>query len=382
MLPPVQPGLRPVTQAPAPKRPVMVEADVRLRMTGDASAIGNGAVKLDHGFMERLVTHLLRSPRRFKGIQVHFDAKTGTYAATGKVKLLGMWWPVVGRAKPLVDKNMVGFQFEELRVPLGRFSIAAKWITAKVTKVVADELQGDNINAQADPKRGLVRVDANSLLHNVGALPDFADLNTTRTQFGVKMNAQGDVTVQMTDPEAPKGQEPATPFSDITLTADDAALKAALGRALAPGFEMREVRVRKGAMTLQGEVEYKPLSDVATGLKALLIVIASRGRGTGDPTTIVKGPLDLDITVNGTQLIIKPSLKPARAQLLQTLKDGGIPAELKDDGIHADMTGYLTSRGIKVNGAKVDEKGLEARLQVDIDSRIRNPKLHPATATA
>jgi hypothetical protein len=246
---------------------------------------------------------------------------------------------------------------------------------------VADELNKD-IRAQADPKRGLVRIDANSLLHNVGALPDFADLDISKTRFGVKMDAEGDITVAMADPEKPAQAAPGTRESDIAVTADDAALKDALGRALAPGYNLQNVRVRQGGLTLHGDVDYKPLSEVATGVKALLIVLAG-ARGVAalgtDPNVTVRGPLDMDITLDGTKVVIKPSLKPAGQQLLDSLKQAGIPATQQADGIHADMRGYLLSKGFKVVDAKASPTGLEARLQIDIDSRIKNPALRDTT---
>jgi hypothetical protein len=265
-------------------------------------------------------------------------------------------------------------------MPLGRFSIAAPWITGKVTKVVAQALEDDDIHVQADPKHGLVRIDANSLLHNVGALPDFADLDTAKTQFGVNLDAKGDITVGMADPGAPARPLPGTPESDIAITADDGALKVALGRALAPGYNIQDVRVRKGGVKLEGDVDYKPLSEVATGVKALLIILAGVRRVGADPTVTVRGPLEMDITVTGTKLVIKPSLAPAGEQLLQSLKEAGIPASSQADGIHADMRAYLQSKGFKVVDAKVDATGLDARLQVDIDARIRNPALRPTRA--
>jgi hypothetical protein len=369
-------GALPAVTAPAapapPTRPPLIEADVRVRLAGSTQAMVNGTVKLDHRFVSRLVAHLLRSPRRFENIQAHYDAATGTYAATGKIKLFGLWLPVSARALPTGDGSMVAFKFEELRLQFGKKGLSAMWLKGLVTKLVASALKDSNIVTTMDPKQGLVRMDINSLLTEIDALPGIASLDTSRTRVAVASNGAGDLTVSLATP----GMDPAinsSPRSDLTIEADPKAVEALLSKSLAPNFELTSLNLRENGLKVEGQVEYKPISDVVNGVK-MLAALLSNGRSDTRADKVM-GPLALDITLDGTHLVVNPSMKAARKELIQTLASAKIPVEERPDGLHIDLTQALADRGVSIERAKLDAKGLSGSVQIDIDSRLRNPQL-------
>jgi hypothetical protein len=356
----------------ASSRPPLIEADVRVKMAGSNKALVNGTVRLDHRFVCRMVPYLLRSPRRFKHIQVHFDAATGSYAATGQIKLLGMWWPVSARAKPQGDGSMVAFKFEDLRLQFGKKGISAMFLKGMVANIVADALKESNIVTSAVPKSGVVRMDVNSLLAEIDALPAVATLDTSHTWVAVATSAKGDLTVSFDTP----GMAPAinsSPRSDITLEADPKALEAILGQALAPDFELTALNLKENRIQVDGQVDYTPVTDVVNGVK-LLAVLLSNGRANPRFEKVM-GPLSLDVAMDGTRLVVNPSIKAARKQLLETLKKAQIPVQERPDGLHVDLTKALEDRGIQVKNAHVDAHGLSGSVQIDIDSRLRNSQL-------
>lgn len=365
--------------APAARPPAMVEADVSLRLDAQGEAGANGTVRLDQGFVKRLVKHLLRNPERFRAIDVRFDAKTGAYAATGKVKLLGLWLPVTGRATPTSDAGRPAFRLDDLAIrwgPANRWSFSPGWLGRKITELVAGEMSKSGVDAEADRRRGVVRLDPNALLHKIRALPGWVSIDTAATQFAVRTERNGDVLVTLaSEAQGPRLRQ--TPLSDIAIAADDQALQALLFRAIAPGYLVRGVRLREGGMSVDGEAEYKPISDVANGLKVLAVVL-SGGRGGNTRPVKVMGPLDLEVGIRGTVLDIKPSLRKALPEIVKTLSAAGIPHTVSKDSLQADLGPWLASRGLRVSDVLTREGLLEAHLAIDIESRIRNPALRGA----
>lgn len=357
---------------------------MRLRLEGTGAADANGTVKLQSAFVLRLLKHVLRSPKRFKQVAVRFDPQTKTYVADAKVKLLGMWFPVAGRAHPAGDGGVPTIAFDELAIkwgPGGKWRFSPAFLQRKVTKIVAEELEKDGFLNTVDAKNKKIKLDPNALLHQIKALPSWASLDTKDTKFDVSTDVRGDVRIGLSGgslgPTLRDSQR-----SDISVSADDAALQAIAMRALAPNYEVRTVKMAPGRASFSGQVELKPITDAVNGLRVLALIL-SRGQVGRQEARPVMGTLDLEIAMDGTKLLITPSLKPAAKQLAETLNKAGIVATVEGRTIRADLGPWLTQQGLQNQQIQSLEGGIEARFEIDIDARIKNPNLRrPVVAPA
>lgn len=368
----------PTRPAAAPARPTMVEADVSTTFTADGLMRPNGDVKLDNGFMTRLVKHVLRNPKTFRDIQVRFDKPTGTFVATGKFCLKGVWLPATASVRVLVDQNRPSFRFEDVHVPLPMTGkgVSGAWLTQKVTEAAADALKQDGILAGSDAPKGVVRLSLNGLMPQIGGVPKFVLFDEQNTRFGLNTSPDGDLDLTM----ASQGQGPArgrTAHSDIALSADDQSLAGVLRTALDPGYRVQDVQIRPGGLTVHGTTEYTPVSEAATQVVALFRAIVTRNVNPPIDEQHVWGPLDLDVSLDGTKAVIKPSLEKAVGTLADTLRTAGMAPDVQPDGIHVDLAPWLASKGIVVNNLAVSSHQLSASLDFDLDSRIKNPNLRP-----
>jgi len=362
--------------ATAPARKPEIEADVRLRFEGPNGADANGAVTIQSAFLLRLLKHVLRNPKRFAQVAIHFDPQTKTYVADAKVKLLGMWVPVTGRAHPASDGGVPTIAFDELAIkwgPGGKWRFSPGLLERKVTALVAEELAKDGFLNTVDAKQRKIRLEPNALLHEIDALPHWAALNTRDTKFEVSTAANGDVRIALqTGGQAPVAN--GSTRSDISVTADDAALTAIALRALAPSYDVRTLKVAPNKVSLSGQVELKPVTDVANGIRVLALIL-SQGRVGRQEVAPVMGTLDLEVAMEGTKILITPSLKPAAKQLAETLVKAGIAATVDGRTISADLGPWLDGKGLKNQRIQALQGTLEARFEIDIDSRIKNPNL-------
>lgn len=387
-MPRVTPSQTPATRvaqtavpAPVAAPQPMIEADVRLALNAQGAAAANGTVKLEAGFMQRLITHLLRSPKRFRSITVGFDAATHAYTVKGQVKFLGMWFSVSGRGHATTDAGQPAVAIDDVRLGKGKgFSMG--WMRTKVTKFLAEELKKTGITAASNPQAGVVRFNANALLHEVKVLPAFADLDLNATRFTVATDARGGVTVGLqADAQGPTA--PNTPASDITLSADPVALRALLARALASSYELADVTLSKNGLNLAGKVEYKPLSDAANGMRSLLVLIAhGRGGTVGNPSRErVMGPLRVAVEFDGMKAVITPNPKAAVKELAKSFEKAGVPYTVTKTSIQADLGAWLTGKGIAPTRLALTPEALEAIVAIDLDARLKNPALRPPGPT-
>lgn len=369
------PAFRPAP-APAAARPTMVEADASVGVTRDGLLLANGSVKLDHGFMLRLLKHILRSPNTFRGLKLAFDRASGTYTATGRVKVFGIWLPVSAKARPLADANSPAFQFTDVRLMLPGFShgLGGHWLTRLATREVASAIQDSGIATSADAGRGVVRLSTNGILKAIDGVPSFVRLDPRANRFAVTTSAEGDISLGISS----NAQAPApnrTPHSDLAFDVDPQGLATLLAQVMGDNVGVQRVTMRPGVVSVDVLVNLKPVSDAVNDARALAALVFSPRSLANFEDEKVMGTVTLDVAVKGSQLVIKPSLPQAQDRIAQGLNDAGIPASVKPDGIHADLAPFLADKGISASDVKVTNGHVSARLDVDIDGRIGNPAL-------
>lgn len=363
----------PVTPAPAaPRRQQPVEADVKLHTTMQGDVLATGQVTLTRGFMEVLVKHLFRKPKSFGQHNVAYDPQTGTYKGTVVVKIKGKY-PITldAQAKPTVDGNQPAFQVQKVGIKLWGKTIRLPFFNDLAAKLIAKEIYED-VGATA-AKGGIVRMDPTTLLQEIDALP--AGLRMSKNiQWKTDVAANGDVRVSLDGGVA--GSLPAnTEHSDMTVTAESGTVQRLLAPVLGEDFKLKDVKFGTNTVALVGEVEAKPLSDVANLGKLLLaaIIAAKGGNPSGMTATKAMIPLTLNIQLNGMTATLTPSLSLAAKELEKTFQKAGIAYERVGDSLRFDLRPLVAEYGVK--SIKATPEGLKADAALDIPGLMKAPIL-------
>lgn len=352
--------------------PSLIEADLRLSMVGSTAVAGDGTVTLQRAFLDRLLRHALAGSQDIQEARIGFDVMTGTYTLQAKASVKGISVPLSLKFAPIIDQNQIGLQFREVAIPTRFGSLEANLLTRKVTEAVAQELAANGFANSTDPRNGLIRLDANALLGEVGVLPSFASLDLEKTRLSVKVALNGNVVVGMKS-DQPAPASPDTPASDIAVFADARALQQALRGALGPDYELQKLTLDNGHLKLDGRAEYKEGSGVVNGAKALFLLMAlasgdsSANRIDTTPERLMV-PLGLDVKQDGTHLVITPSLTKALDSLSESLQKAGLTPVRDGKEIRVDLNELWKGRSAAFDQIRVQQDGASARLHLDIDS--------------
>lgn len=358
--------------APAPRRQQPVEADVKLRATMQGDVLATGQVTLTRGFMEVLVKHLFRKPKSFGQHNVAFDPQTGTYKGTVVVKIKGKY-PITldAQAKPMVDGNQPAFQLQKVGIQLWGKTFRLPFFNGLAAKLIAGEIKGD-VGATA-AKGGIVRMDPTALMQEIDALP--AGLRMSKDiQWTTQVAANGDIQVKLDGGVA--GSLPAdTEHSDLTVTAESGTVQRLLAPVLGQDFQLKNVQFGTNTVALVGEVEAKPLSDVANLGKLLLGALL--GREGVDVSRMnasrVMIPLTLNLQLDGMTATLTPSLSLAAKELEKTFQKANIAYERVGGSIRFDLRPLVAKYGVK--SIKATPEGLEADAALDIPGLMKAPIL-------
>ncbi|HEY9722821.1 MAG TPA: hypothetical protein V6D47_12475 [Oscillatoriaceae cyanobacterium] len=358
---------------PATTTPPTIEADVDGRLDAAGQLATSGQVTLSRVFMERLFRQITRKPEHFGPSKVLFNAKTGTYSGSVQLKVHGFPLTLEGDAVPMVDGNQPAVQLKNLRIKIGPFTLHGAFFTRLAVKELAKQISNGTLKAEAAPN-GVLRIDPDSLLHEIKVLPYDLHLDSSHTQWSLAMAPSGDVHVKLaTDGVAPP-QGPGTPRSDMGVTLDEAAALNFLQPRLAPGFELSDVKIGAGTLTLNGRVEVKPLSDVINAGKALLAAIAASAGRPVDPTpSRAMIPLTLTVRLEGNQAVLTPSLAKALPTLEKTLTDAGAHPVREGDSLRFDLVALGAKDGLQSIQATPGQ--LDVRAATDIPALIHAPIL-------
>lgn len=359
--------------------PSLIEADLRLSMTGGPQVAADGKVTIQKAFIDRLLNHALGGSKDIKDARIGFEPQSGTYTVQAKIKLKGLQVPVSIKIAPLIDQNMVSFQLREVSIPTRFGALEANLITRKATEAIAQELRANGFRNTTDAQRGVVRIDANNLLRYVGALPSFASVDFDKTRLSLNVAADGNVVVGMqSGQKAP--EIPNTSASDIAVFADEKALQQALRHALGPDYEVKKVTLKDGGLKLEGDAEFKQGSDVLNAGKALLLLLAVAARDPianeiGTEAARMMVPLELDVKQDGHQLIITPDIAKALPSLTDSVKKAGFNPIPDGKGIRIDLNEVWADRCGTFDQLRVQAEGASARMRLDIDSFLDAPWL-------
>lgn len=350
-----------------------IASDVQLRMDGSGALAASGTVNLSRVFVERLLHHLTRKEKTFVSRELAYDPASKTYGGTLKLKVKGIPLNLVASAEPVIDQNQPGFRFTDVGLKLGPVTLRGGWITRLATKLIAKEISGD-IKAEAGPN-GLVRLEPTSLLREIGVLPASLRLSED-TRFRLEASPSGDLAVQLQAPGTPKASG-LTDRSDLVMTAGAEALARVLKPALWPDYQLSKVTLGEDAITLDGKVEAKPISDVVNvgkGLLALIAVAGGRHPGTinADTEKVMIG-LRLAVKLEGTQAVLTPSIRQAVGELEKTLKKAGIEPVREGHSLRFDLKALAARYGLE--HLKVTPEGLAGTARLDIPSLLNSPIL-------
>ncbi len=358
----------------------LLEADLRLRLVDGPSVLANGQIGFSRLFTERLLQHALGKSKAVSNATISFDPTRRAYTVRASVTKLGMTVPFTVDLKPEVIGQGVGFKLDNLRIPLGdssRFGIQHRWITGKVCKELASELQW-SLGTKAHPDQGVVTLDPNTLLRHLNALPAGLTIDLAKTQLGLSATATGDLNLAMKS----HGMAPAenrSPQSDLTLEADSAGLQALLKGALAPDYEVSKVSLRDGGGKIDGSAEFKDGSDVVNAGKVLIALLglaAGHKEAANMPLEASRMMirLDLDFTIEGTELTVKPSITKALGELAKTFEAAGLAPVQDGNSLRMDLNAVLKDRG-RLDAMQFRQDGLQVRMKLDLDTFIANPTL-------
>lgn len=356
----------------APPMPQGVTVDVNGQVAADGGLAATGTVCLDHTFMERIVRHVTRK-QAFGHRDVRFDPATGTYKGTVELKVKGFSLTLVGEAVPVVDGNLPGFKFAQLGVKIGPFTLRGGFVRQLAAKLIAKEITAGGIIA-TPAKDGVIRLDPTTLLYDAEVLPQGFHFDTKRTRFDVKMATNGDVRIKLaSDQPAPPPDR--SPRSNLALSLDQEALLRLLRPVLAPAYELRGVKVTPGAVVLDGQVEAKPLSDVVNVARGLLAaIITGNGGAVGQvPLEHAMVGLKLDARLQGSQVVLTPSLRMALGELEATLAKAGLKPVREGHSLRFDLAALVAPYGVE--GLRAADGRLEGRAELDINTLIKAPIL-------
>ncbi len=389
---PVEPPKAPVSSAAVSRgdrlnlggsRDPLLEADLRLKVVEGPRLLANGQVGFSRTFLERLLKHSLSKGETLSNAQVSFDPTRGAYSVRASAKVKGLNVPFTVELKPEVIGQGVGFKLDNLRIPLGesgRFGIQHQWLTGKVCEELAKELAW-SLGAKAHPDQGVVTLDPNAILHHVNALPQGLGIDLARTALRTTVSATGDLTLGM----SAAGLAPAadtSEHSDLAVEADAAGLQALLKSVLAPDYEVGKVTLKDGGLTIDGQAEFKDGSDVINAGKVLVALIglaAGDARAAGRPleATRLMIPLDLDLTITGTELRVKPSIGKALGELAKTFEAAGLSPVQEGGSLRVDLSAILKDRG-RFETMQFRKDGMQVRMKLDLDAFIANPAINGA----
>ncbi|HEY9856245.1 MAG TPA: hypothetical protein V6D05_10935 [Stenomitos sp.] len=359
--------------------PSLIEADLRLSMIGGPQLAADGQVTIQKAFVERLLRHALGGSPDIKDARIGFEAATGSYSVEAKIAIKGIQVPLSIKFAPMVDQNQVSFQLREVAIPTRFGTLEANLITRKVTEAIAHEMSVNGYRNSTDAKRGIVRLDVNGLLGQLGVLPSFASLDLDKTRLSASVSPTGNVVVGMASTQhAP--EIPGTSASDIALFADGQGLQQALRGALGPDYEVQKITLDHGSLKLDGQAEFKEGSDFLTGAKGLLLLLAVAARSPAanqiSPTPErMMVPLSLDIKQDGTQFVITPSIGKALESLTDSLKKAGFTPVPDGKGVRIDLNEVWKDNCAIFDQVGVQPEGAAAKLRLDLDSFFDTPWL-------
>lgn len=354
------------------KAPEGITVDANGQLAGDGGLAVTGTVSLDRTFMERLVRHVTRKPA-FGERDVRFDAASQTYKGSVELKVKGFKLKLIGACVPLAMDNHPAFQFKDLAVKIGPITLRGAWVRNLAAKLIAKEITNGGINAYA-AKPGVIKLDPTTLLYDAEVLPHSTYLDQKRTTFGVKMAPNGDVAIQLKS-ALPVPTANRSPKSDLAGSLDGEALLKMLAPVLGQDYQLEKVTFKPGTILLDGKVEAKPLSDAVNIGKGLLAVfLAAAGRPPTDMSaeTVLVG-LQLEAKVQGTQVLLTPSLALALPELEETLEKAGFTPTREGKALKFDVGPMLAPYGVR--NIKVSEGKLSAESELDINALIKAPIL-------
>lgn len=361
----------------------LLEADLRIKVAPGPSLIGHGNIGFNRVFVERLLRFGLSKSEDVKNPRIAFHEGTRSYSVQAVLNVRGIDVPFSARIKPVVEGNFPGFKVESLRIPLGssgRFGIEHAWLTGKVCEELAKQLRWD-LGARAIPEKGVVTLNPSTLLHTIGALPNYLNLDMQQTQFQAGFTAKGDMNVVLHGPGMAAVPD-TTPGSDITVEADEESLSALLRHALAPDYEVQGVSLETDRGVIDGRAEFKQGSDVVNAGKLLIALIGLAGGDpraanlAADPTRMMVG-LDLAFKIEGKHMIITPSIDRALGDLGKSLEAAGLRPVQQGKSLRVDLGTLLEDKG-KLESINVRHDMLDLRMRLDLDSIITNPILKGA----
>ena len=306
----------------SPREPLL-EADLRLKVVSGARIVANGQVNLNRTFVERLIRYGLSQGDAVSNAQVSFDPTRRAYSVRASATMLGMTVPFTVDLKPEVIGQGVGFKLDNLRIPLGdsgRFGIQHRWITAKVSEELAKELSW-SLGAKAHPDQGVVTLNPNSLLHHAGALPRTLGVDLAQTQLRTEVSAEG----------------------NLTLGSD--------------------------------------LINAGKLLTALIGMSAGNAQAANlmNERTRLMFPLDLDVSLSGTELRVKPSVDKALGEIAKTFEAAGLKPVQEGDRLRVELSPLLMERGT-FEAMQIRPDGLQVQMALDLDAFISSPALADGAA--
>lgn len=364
----------------APARDRLLEADLRLKLVEGPSLVANGQIGFSRTFLERLLKHSLSKGETLSNAQVSFDPTLRAFSVRATANVKGLSVPFTVQLKPQVIDQGVGFKLDDLRIPLGdsgRFGIQHRWLTGKVCEELAKELSA-TLGAQAHPDQGVVTLNPNVILHYVNALPDSLRIDLAKTRMETAVSAQGDLTLHMRG----AGMQPAengSPASDLVVETDAAGLQSALKSLLAPDYEVGQVTLRNGGAVIDGRAEFKDGSDLVNAGKLLVALVGLAG---GEPRAAdlvsersrLMIPLDLDVSLDGTTMRVKPSIGKALGELTKTFEAAGLSPVQEKGSLRVELGGLLKERG-EFERLQFRQDGMQVKMKLDLDAFIQNPAL-------
>lgn len=356
--------------AGSPSLRSLIEADVRMYAGDSLDVQIQGTVKIQRVFLERLACYALGGTRHLSDVRARFDAASGTYEVSAMGHLWGLNLPLSIRLRPLAEGKTVGFKLEEIGVPFGSGVLRTPFVMQRLADLIASQLEALNLKASPDPGSATVRLDVNSLLHRIG-FPYAARFDSAHTRMTSELAANGDLAVHLAA-DRPGQAMPDTPQSDISLTAGPGAMKEALGTALAPGFDLEQVEFRDGQAVLKGRAEVQAASDIVNTVKVLGALLALGSGANPSNLSIeashVKIGLEMAVKIEGTHLVITPSLKQAVGSVSEALTKAGLHPISDASSVKVDVKELLAGSGGHFQDLTLAPEGLTMRLHFNLDS--------------
>ncbi|MBC7543526.1 MAG: hypothetical protein H7338_12435 [Candidatus Sericytochromatia bacterium] len=342
---------------PLQRVPRQIEADVSLNGQDTKMHI-EGDVFIGKRFLPAVVAKILKGSEDIRNVNLTFEPKTQRYAIKGEAKLAGIFWKAAGSTKAEMDGHDVVLRNVTFDFPGSQ----VKWLANKVRDGIVSGLNGQGIGAAREGND--IRISGNALLKEAGVPPQWATLSDN-TAGKSSHDQEGNLTVHFGPGQAgtPDG------VSHVKATLDPAAGNRVIKGLFGTDYQVKSTHFAAGTIKVKGSAPVPEIRDAVNGAIVVLAVLSGNARHLNNTNGMSEAPrinLDMDLRAEGSDVIIRPSLRAAVKKVATELAKGGAPVTATKDEVRVNA-GTMLPEG-RVHKIAITAEGLELEADLNVDA--------------